>query len=292
MPADNLPRDVIRILSFHGPVSWWVGGESALARGEAATAPFEDIAYLFMPAGGAGERALLQSTRMIVGARSAEGTYNLKMEGRAHAGVLLARHPRRAEIAPWAPEGSNANRTVVVPFTAEHIELVRTDGEVASRYVGPTPAGKERPQAQSIWLRAALGGLVSPFALFVPIGVWTFLALRGPEYPFRPLALILAILGGLLPLAGARLVMLSRAFLGWRDGKVRAGEAQLFEDALLAPQVAESAGVRMLLLGFALLLMVMGIWEAALGGLALGLSGVWVLAPAWAVHLSMAEPKR
>lgn len=292
MPADNLPRDVIRVLSTHGPVSWWVGGESALARGAASCAPFEDAVFLFLPIGGEGERALLESTRMVVAARQTEGAYNLKMEGRAHAGLPLGRHPRRAEIGPWAPEGVNPGRLLVVPFVPEHIELTRQDGEVQQRHVGDTPAGKERHAAEGLWLRAAFGGMAAPFALMVIAGVWAFLALRGPDYPFRPLALVMGILAGLLPLAGARLGILAHAYRGWRAGRVRDGEAQLLEDGLLAPSNLDAVAIRLLLLGGALLLMVAGLWEAALAGLALGLSGVWLLVPVWLVHLSSAEPKR
>lgn len=292
MPADNLPRDVIRILSLHGPVSWWVGGDAALARGSAPVAPFEDVVFLFLPTGSPGEQALLTSTRMVLQARHPSGDYNLRMMGRAHAGLPLARHPRRAEIGPWAPEGHNPQRLLVVPFIAESVELVRQDGEISQRHEGRTPAGDARPSAGSVWVRTALGGLAAPFALLVLVGVWLRLALAGPELPFRPLAMLFCALGGLLPLAAARLLVLSRTFLGVREGRVRAGESEAFEDALLAPGQVTGVALRLGALGLASLLLVAGVWGAGFAALTFGLSGVWVLAPVWAVHLSAVDPRR
>ena len=83
MPADNLPRDVIRILSLHGPVSWWVGEGAALARGAAPVAPFEDVVFVFLPAGSPGEKALLASTRMVLQARQAMLERQVRPERRA-----------------------------------------------------------------------------------------------------------------------------------------------------------------------------------------------------------------
>lgn len=292
MPADNLPRDVIRILSLHGPVSFWVGPDAALARGSAPVAPFEDVVFLFLPLGSPGEAALLSSTRMVVQARHPQGDYNLRMVGRAHAGLPLARHPRRAEIGPWAPEGHNPQRLLAVPFVAESVELVRQDGELAQRHEGRTPAGDARPAAGSVWLRAALGGLATPFALLTLGGLWLRLALAGPDLPFRPLAMLFAALGGLLPLAAARLLVQARAFLGVRTGTVRAGESEAFEEGLLAPRQAQGLALRLGALGLACLLLVAGIWGAGLAGLAILLSGVWLLTPVWLAHHSVADPRR
>lgn len=292
MPIDNLPRDVIRILSRSGPVSWWVGGDAALARGSAPVAPFEDVVFVFLPVGHPGEQALLSSTRMVLQARHPDGDYNLRMVGRAHAGLPLARHPRRAEIAPWAPDNANPQRLLAVPFVAESVDLVRQDGELTSRHEGQTPAGRERPGAGGVWARAALGGLAAPFALLVLVGMWARLTLEGPEMPWRPLAMLFSALGGLLPLAAARLFVLSRAFLAVREGRVRAGESEAFEEALLAPRQVSGVALRLGLLGLASLLLVAGVWGVYFAGLAFALSGVWVLVPVWAVHLSMVDPRR
>lgn len=292
MPADNLPPDIIRILSFHGPVSWWAGGESALARGEAACAPFEDAIYLFLPVGSPSERALLHTNVMRLAARAPDGAYNLRMEGRATAGLPLARHPRRGELAPWAPDNVPQARLVVARFLPESIELNRAEGDNQTRHAGPTPAGKERPATGSVWARAALGGLAAPFGGLVVVGLWVFLALRGPEYPLRPVALMVSVVAGLLPLAGARLLMLASSFRRWRDGRAPDAETMLFEDALLAPEQVWSVGLRLALGGLVLLVLVAALWEPGLAGLAFALSGVWVLAPAWALHLSVAQPKR
>lgn len=292
MARDLLPQEVIRILSFHGPVSFWVGDEVALARGEVALAPFEDCLYLFLPLGGRLEEALLETCTAKVTARAPDGSYSLTISGRAHAGLLLSRHPRRPEVQPWAPEGQRTDRLVAASFIPEEVELVRVDGELRQRHAGLTDAGKERKSARNTWIRASFSGLSLALSVLLLVGLWAWLALQGPEYPLRVLALILAALGGLLLLGGVRLHLLAAAFHRWRAGAGPAAEASLLIDALLAPRQAARAGSRALGLGAALLLAVAGLWEAKLAGLALLLSGVWLLAPAGALHLRLADPER
>lgn len=291
MAADVLPPEVIRILSFHGPVTFWVGNEAAEARASLAVAPFEDAAFLFHSPRSPIDAALLDSTAARLEARAADGSYLLRMEGRASAGLPLSRHPRRGELEPWAPEGSKAAALVVATFIPDHIELVRTDKGEPSRAAGPTPAGKARPAARRVWARAMLGGAALPLALLDLVGIWIYLTLQGAEFPLRPLALLLAAAGGIGALAGARLILISLAFQRWRRGLLPPDEVPVLLEALLAPLQARAAGAWLLLLSAVLLLAVGLVWGPALAGLALGLSGVWALAPAWAAHLSMSQSR-
>lgn len=292
MPADNLPQEVIRVLSFHGPVSWWVGRESAIARGEATVAPFEDVICLFVSEGSPCPRALERDTFLRLVARAPDGAYQLRVEGRAVAGLPLGRHPRRPELTPWAPEHANPSRTLVVTMVPEFVELSRGDSETRERFVGPTPAGRERPDPLASWLRAAFSGLAAPFAAVEVVGVWLWLGLKGPDYPARPLALILALAAGLLPLVGARLVAQAMAFRRWQVGQAEASEAPLLVDGLIAPSAAWTTGAVLAAVGVVLLMVVGVAWGADLMGLAFGLSGAWVLAPVWVLHLSVSQPKR
>ena len=291
MAADVLPPEVIRILSFHGPVIFWVGKDAAAARAVLAVAPFEDAAYLFHSEHSPIDGALLDACEARLEARAGDGSYVLRMDGRAMAGLPLSRHPRRGELTPWTPEGSKVASFVVATFIPDHIELVRTEGKESVRAAGPTPAGKAKPAIRRVWLRAALGGSALPLAILDLVGVWLYLTLQGADFPLRPVALIAAAGGGICALAGARLILLSVAYLRWREGKVPIAEAPVLSEALLAPLQARTAGIRLVGLGVVLLLAVGVLWGPALAGLALGLSGVWVLAPAWAAHLSISQPR-
>lgn len=287
MAVQQVPGDVIRILSVHGPVTFWIGDEHALHRGECSLAPFEDALYLFHRPGGEAEAAWAQTCQTTVVARAADGRYSVTLKGRANAGIPLTRHPRRGEIAPWAPEGVSQGSLLVATFVPEEIELNRADTAGAGRFAGPTPAGKQRPGALAIWRRVGLGGVALWFAIAVVAGVWFWLTLQGPEFPGRALALVVAAPAGVLPLAGARLVAQARAFDRWRAGLGPAEEAPELVESLVAPATARRAGWIALAAGLALLGSVGVIWAPALAALAVALSGVWLLGPAWALHLSM-----
>lgn len=290
MARDVLPPEVIRILSLHGPVTWWVGGDSARARGHAPVAPFEDAVYLLVPIGSPLEQALLQDCRMRVSANAEDGRYRLRMEGRGQAGMAVARHARRPEITPWTAEDANLTRLLAVPFVPEEIEYVRSDGEVDQRFVGPTPAERLTPSA--VWARGLLLGLALPFHLLLISGVFGWLALQGPEYPGRPIALAVAVAAGALPLGGVRILAMAHAFDRWRQGLVLPSEAPLFIEGHLAPGEARTVGLGLIGIGLVLLALVAGVWGGTLAGLAFGLSGVWVVAPAMLLHGSVSEPKR
>ena len=292
MAADNLPPEVIRLLSLQPKVSWWVGRESAVARGEAALAPFEDVVCLFAPQGGPMVKALDTDTFMRLVTRSADGAYQLRVEGRAVVGLPLGRHVRRPELTPWAPENASPGHTVVVSLTPEFVELTRGDAESRERFVGPTPAGRDRPERLRSWLRAGLSGLAIPFAVIDTLGIWLWLGLQGPDYPARPVALVLALAGGLLPLIGARLVVQTLGFRRWQAGEVEATEAPVLVDGLLSHDEVWFTGLVLGGVGLLLLLVIGLVWGGALLGVAFGLSGVWVVAPVWVLHLSVSQPKR
>lgn len=292
MLVQQVPADVIRILSVHGPVTWWIGDELALFRGETTVAPFEDALYLFHRPGGGAEQAWQQSCVTTITARAPDGRYSVSLRGRANAGIPLTRHPRRAEIAPWGPDGVSQAALLVAAFVPEEIELTRTDTEGPGRFAGQTPAGKQRPATHTIWRRAALGGGTLALAVLVMAGVWLWLTVQGPELRGRALALVVAVPGGVLPLAGARLLAQARAFERWREGLGKAEESPVLFESLIAPAQARRAGWIALGSGVALLASVAAIWSAALAGLAVALSGVWLLGPAWAVHLSTAPAEK
>ena len=287
--VDNLPADILRILSYHGPVAYTVGAGDVMARGTAATAPFEDTIYLLIPVGSPAEGALLRRSDMRLTARDRDGKYDLRMSGRASAGQPLSRTPRRLEIGPWAPEGADPRRLLAIPFVAENVELHRGDDDVRQRHFGLTPAGKARPGAGAVWGAAALAGQPAWFAVLLTAGLWGWLALQGPEWPLRPVALAVGVGAGLALLMGARLAARTAAFGRWRQGRGPAEEAGPLPDGLLAPGQTRAAAGWLAGIGLALLVVAAAGWGAVLAGLSVGLSGVWLLAPAWAVHLSSAR---
>lgn len=292
MAADNLPGEVIRVLSFHGPVSWWVGRDGAIARGEAAVAPFEDVVCLFVSARSPCVAALDRDTFLRLVARAPGGEYQLRVDGRAVAGLPLGRHPRRHELSAWAPEDASLASTIVVTMVPEFIELSRGEADARERFVGPTPAGRARGEPLALWLRAGSGGLAAGFAAVHAVGVWVWLGLAGPDFPARPLALVLSLAAGQLPLFGARLVTQAMAFRRWQRGEVEASEAPVLVDGLIAAGAAQATGLALSGVGLVLLVVVGAIWGARLMGLTFALSGVWVLVPVWLLHLTVSQPKR
>lgn len=288
MPRDNLPPDVIRVLSFHGPVEVFVGED--IGRGRATVAPFEDVVHLFVRRGSPLEAALLRSVEVDVQARDKDGAYSLRMTGRAHAGQALARHPDRSALEPWLPEGASPAALVVAPFVAERVEYSRVEGQGEGRYHGPTPAGMDRPRRFMTLMRAAYGGLAAPAAALAGLVPWGWLVVQGADYPGRPSAWALSAVGGLALLGGTRLLTLSLAFRQWRAGRARASDAPVLVEALLAPTPAAQAGGALLLLGVAAVGTLSAAWEPQVAFVAFLANGAWLLGPAWVLHLLAGRP--
>ena len=289
MARDNLPPDVIRVLSFHGPVEMFVGVGRAKAR--VSVAPFEDVLHLLVPSGSDVEKALLQTNAVDLQARHPDGDYALRMTGRAHAGARLGRHPERSAIEPWLPDGTSTGSLLAVPFIAEHIEFVRAEGEGKARYHGPTPAAASRPSRGMTLLRACFAGLPLPFAILAAVAPWFWLTLEGPSYPARPLVLVLQICTGLGLLGGARLLVLALAFSQWRKGRAREADAPLLTEALLAPGEAVRLGMFFLGLSTVGLAVLGTYWDSTAALIALAANGAWLLTPAWTVHLLSGRPE-
>lgn len=289
MARDNLPPDVIRVLSFHGPVEMFV--DEGRARARVAVAPFEDVLHLLVPTGSDVERALLRTNTVDVQARHPEGDYALRMTGRAHAGAPLGRHPERASIEPWVPNGATNSTLLAVPFVAEHIEFVRAEGDSKARYHGPTPEATTRPSPGMVLLRACFSGLPLPFAISAAVVPWLWLTLEGPDYPARPLVLVVQICTGLGLLGGARLLVLALAFGQWRKGKARMEDAPLLTEALLAPREAVRLGALFLGLSAIGLAALGSYWDGTAALIALSANGAWLLTPAWTIHLLSGRPE-
>jgi len=287
--APNLPPDVVRVLSFHGAVDVFVG--EGVARGRAHTAPFEDVLYLLVPIGAPLEGGMLASVAVEVHARHADGDYALRMTGRAQPGRGVGHHPERATIQPWIPESGHPGRLLAVPFIPEHIEFVRNEGDGKARYHGETPAGRHRPRRGLTLMRAAFGGITGAAAVLAVVIPWTWITIQGPDYPSRPSALALQIVGGLALLAATRLAVVALGFRQWRAGRARASDAPVLTDALLSfRETLQYAGAS-IVIAIAALGTLSAAWEpqAMLVGLLPGCA--WLLGPAWALHLLVGKPE-
>lgn len=291
-PRDNLPPDVVRVLSFHGPVEVVVGEDDQMVAGRAAVAPFEDLLHLFVPLGSPVEEALLETTEVAVQARDKSGAYSLRLTGRACAGRPLTRHPDRGSLEPWVGEGTKLSRLSVVTFAAWHCELTRNEADgQAVRYHGPTRLGQKPPKPAQYWPLAAFSGVALPFlvlALVVPFG---WLVYQGEAYRFRPLALLLGGGAGAAAVAGVRLLTLSLGFERWRTGIAREEDAPVLSEALIAPREARRAGMGLLGLWAVLVGVVAAVWGDLLVVLAGVSHGAWLWGPAVAAHLLARQPK-
>jgi hypothetical protein len=289
VPPANLPPDVVRVLSFHGPVDVFVG--EGVARGRAHPAPFDDVCYLMVPVGAPLEAGMLASVQVEVHARHKDGDYALRMTGRAHPGRTVGHHKDRSAIEPWMPEGGHAGRLLAAPFVPEHIELVRNEGEGKARYHGETPAGRDRPRRVFTLARAAFGGISLAAAVLAVVVPWVWITIQGPEYPSRAAALALQIAGGLSLLASTRLAVLALGFRQWRAGRARARDAPILDESLLSFRETLQYAGAVLVIAIAALGTLSAAWEpdAMLVGLLPGCA--WLLGPAWALHLLLGKPE-
>ncbi len=279
----NLPPIVIRTLVDHGPIDVTTLGNGQTAR--VPCAPFEDVLHLFVTAGSTMERGLLLDPRIHVVAKAPDGAYALRMTGRGHAGVPLNRHHERASLQAWSPEGVVYQRTLVVPFVAEEIEFVQGLGDDAVRHTGRTPIGLTRGTLGQDLFRAAFSGLAGPLAAWSLASITVWLGAQGAEYPGRGLAVGLSLTAAVTLIGSTRLLAVAKGFKKWRAGMGRDRDAPILREGLLAPiQVQRYAAVG--LSASAVCLGTMGtMWGSQLVMTVVGLTGIWIVGPAWWFHL-------
>lgn len=284
-PRNNLPQEVVQVLSFHGLVELVVDPDGAQAADRVSVAPFEDLLYLLVPGRSPAIDALLKVTAAAVQARHPQGEYSLRLAGIARAGQSLARHPQRQMLEPWLPENVGPGGYTVVEFAAWRCEFTRTEGEEPVRYHGPTPLGRDPRREAQKWLRALFGGIALlplVFGLLAPFG---WLVWQGETYPQRWLAMATAAVAVTGLVGGTRLLLLTLGFVRWRAGAVNESEAPVLSEGLLAPAQTRLAGVGGLGAGVVALAVLASHWADGLvwvAGLA-NLTVVW--GPAWLLHL-------
>lgn len=284
-PRNNLPQEVVQVLSFHGLVELVVDPDNAQVADRVSVAPFEDLLYLLVPARSPIIEALLKTTASAVQARHPKGNYSLRLAGIARAGQSLARHHQRQMLEPWLPEGIGPAGYVVVDFAAWQCEFTRTEGDEAVRYHGPTPLGRDPRREAQKWLRALFGGIALlpfVFGLLAPFG---WLVWQGADYPQRWLAMTTAVVAVAGLVGGTRLLLITLGFSLWRSGAAEESEAPVLTEGLLAPGQTRLAGVGGLGVGLIALAVLASHWGDGLvwvAGLA-NLTVVW--GPAWLLHL-------
>lgn len=286
--SNNVPSEIVHLLASHGPVS--VATYAHEGASTVACAPFEDIVHLFVSPGSATEVALLKSSRLTVSVKAKDGSYQLRMEGRAHAGTGLSGHPLFRVLEPWCPEGVSASRLLVVPFIAEHIELVRGKDEDAKRNAGLTPAGQARPKPVRMWLAAAFSGMAGPLGYWILAWTTIWFGIQGNQFPGRPVGVGLAIVGGLGLVGGFRLFAIAQGFILWR--KMRAGveDAPWLVEGFFSPYEARRVGTVALTAAFGALATIWQVWDSALFWRVVLGSGAWLCGPVWLIHLALGRP--
>ncbi|RME29094.1 MAG: hypothetical protein D6798_00925 [Deltaproteobacteria bacterium] len=285
MPPPNLPDEIVRILSFHGPVELWTGRGESAATARVELAPFDDELILAVPRGSRLEEGLLRTPRAMITAKAEDQHYSLRLVGRAVAGRSVSAHPRRAAITPWLSEGARPDRLLAVPFVAEEVELVKVEGAVRDRYAGPTPAGRRAPGRVGAWALAALGGAGKWAALAGAAATFVWFGYLGADYPLRPLALLLAWVGVVGLVGGIRLLGQAAAFLRWRTGRGSVDKAPALRDGWLAPREARRGGLVALAAWLLASLVLSSFPQGGVTVLIVVLAtGAPVLAASWALH--------
>jgi hypothetical protein len=129
------------------------------------------------------------------------------------------------------------------------------------------------------------------------MAVWTtlfyvvWLIVQGIRFDGREIAAGLGLVGGLGLIGGARLIYVSRAFILWRRGKARIQDAPVLSEGLMAPAQAHRIAAVMLGLSALSLISLALLWGSELVGVVVGATGVWLIGPAWALHLLLRQPE-
>jgi hypothetical protein len=282
----NLPPDVVRVLSFHGPVEVVAHGADPRPMERAAVAPFDDSVVLFLRPGGAVEAALGWNVTLEVQARHPDGDYALRMVGRAHPGVRASRATDRHSLEPWLPDGRGPSQVLATRFIPEHIEFVRSEANDKVRYHGPTPAGRSALPTVQRWLRAGASGSAAfgVFCAFVVPFVW--LGYQGADFPVRPLAAFIAIVSAEAWVFGLRFLVLYFAYETWRSGRLPLDESSLVGQALIPARLCVRVGLALIAIALAGTAISWAVWNAVLAQVTFGSSLVWILAPSWMLHIA------
>jgi hypothetical protein len=288
--AQIIPPDVIRLLSFHGPVEVRVGGETVRVSGRVEVAPFEDRVELFLPKRCPLEKALLGCCKTEVIARKEDGQYALRMEGRAHAGQAATRHPQRAALEPWKPEGRTLQEFYAAAFVPERLELIRNEAEDRVRYHGKTPAADVRPSARALWGVAAFGGRTLWMAMVAFVAPFGWLIYMGADYPGRTGAMFMALVTGLSLSGASRLWTIQMAYRRWREGRAQKVEASILADGFMAPDTAGKAAVWLCLVGVLGSTLLWSLWDAEIALIGTLANGAWLAGPASWMHLTARSP--
>jgi hypothetical protein len=285
----NVPPDVVRVLSFHGPVEVVAHGTTPRPMEMASVAPFDDALVLFLRPGGAVEQALAWNVRLEVQARHPDGEYSLRMVGRAHPGVRASRHRDRHSLTPWLPEDRGPTQVLATRFVPEQIEFVRTEAEEKVRYHGATPAGRKAPASLERWVRAGVSGSAFPGVMLSMAVPFLYLGYLGADYPQRPFAATIAIGTALAWVLGVRYLVLFFAYNGWRAGRLPLRESSMVGEALIPARMCVRVGLVLVAIALAGSGILWSVWDHVVASVAIGSSLVWILGPSWAVHIATAR---
>jgi hypothetical protein len=286
MPDVNIPSDIVRVLSFHGPVEVVAHGGDPMPMERVAVAPFDDSLVLFLTPGGAVEYALGWDVQLEVQARHLDGNYSLRMVGRAHPGVRASRARDRHSLTPWLPDGRGPTQVLATRFIPEFIEFVRTEADDKVRYHGPTPSGKKAPSTSQRWILTGASGSagIGIFTAFVIPFVW--LGYLGAEYPVRPLAAFITIFSAEAWVFGLRFLVVYFAYVTWRSGRLPIEESSLVGQGLIPARMCVRVGLALIALALLGTAIAWAVWDATLAKVLIGSSLIWILAPSWAVHIA------
>lgn len=286
---ENVPTDIIRVLSLHGQVQLVAGPPGKEGSIRAECAPYEDVIFLFVRPRAEIVAKTFKHCAAQLYARRDDGEYQLVMRGRAVAGPNVMAHPRRSDLLPWVPEGANPRGFIAVSFFCEELEFTRRERENDRLYQGKTPLGQDAPPMGRRWFKAAFGGVLHVTGLSLAL-IWAYLLFQGPEYPYRVIALAVATVAILALQAGARLWYRSTAFLRWREGRAHEDEAGQYTTGLMAPEPSRQLSAILTVLGL-VLCAALAMWPERLALVTFGVSFAWVQWPLWFLHFSQDAPE-
>ena len=127
--------------------------------------------------------------------------------------------------------------------------------------------------------------------------VWTtlitviWLIVQGVHFEGRELATGLSLVGAGGLIGGFRLLYVSAAYGQWRKGRARVQDASVLAEGLIAPGQARRAAAIVLGLSALALISLALLWKSTIVQVVVGASGIWLIGPAWALHLLLRQPE-
>ena len=213
----GLPDEVLDLLAAHGPVKLVARHNGQVVHVQSA--PLSRELFLLVPRSSTILSALDTAPGAELIADDPQGSYQIRIKGRAVAGRQASRESRRSELIFWVPEKANLQSFIAVRLHPEHLDFSKAPVGAAEerwRAAGPVPGG-ELPPLVSRWGRLGSFGMTGGIAVALAT-CWFWILVIADEPHKRMFLLVVMALSSTSLLVGSVLLAQVWAFSRWREG--------------------------------------------------------------------------